>query len=380
MTFHSSLNPEFDEANAAILAESKGRRLVCDTCDTEHVYNEDHVGLLCTNTLCVDPIGELVIKEDGKVINLPVNIKSGKKQGYQAGSGGWQSGAGYGGTTYKSCNHPGKKSIFEFKGKKIFASNSSSLDEKSELWDLIVDLAGVAHIPKPQLFVGDHPAKFGVLKQLIVVNDDFEYPDLLRLHWTDMGIPPVGLEFWLKLWDLLPEKTVLCCVGGHGRTGTGIASLMIAAGVDYYSAVKTVRSEHCSKAIESMIQERYLHDLYMDVVKANMQQAMGNNDLDASKGFKEELEYAKSHVPTHHSSYGEIETKKESKANKHKQFALTSVNNDDVNTKMVGDIIYVQECVDPVCKTWECKEAQHQGWVPWDESLEQINVEYGGQY
>lgn len=380
MTFHSnSLNPEFDEANAAILAQSKPQReLVCDTCGTKYIYNESHAGLCCTATLCANPIGELVIKENGKVIKLPSTIKEGKKTVHSPIAGGWQGGGGYGGTTYKSCSHIGKKVIHEFNSKKIFASNSSSLNEKSELWDLIIDLAGVAHIPKPQLFVGEHPSKFGVLKQLIVENDDFVYPEILRLHWTDMGIPPVGLEFWLRLWDLLPERTVLCCVGGHGRTGTGIASLMISSGMDYYTAVETVRTEHCEKAIECVGQELYLHRLYQDTLKGKLQQAMIDNNLDAAKGFKDEIAYAKSHVPTHESSYG-LEVKKESKGKSKPPVDVVDEDiNSDINTKHVGGIIYVQECVDPVCKMMSCKEAQHQGWVPWDESIEQMNIEYGG--
>ena len=89
-------------------------------------------------------------------------------------------------------------------------------------------------------------------------------PPILRLHWQDMGVPPVKYSFWAELLELLPAGvTKICCHGGHGRTGTALAALYLTAQPDATAeeAIELVRQKHCSRAIETAGQESYLHEL-----------------------------------------------------------------------------------------------------------------------
>ena len=75
------------------------------------------------------------------------------------------------------------------------------------------------------------------------------------------------------------SRTIICCHGGHGRTGTALASMIIAdpkwekssekilLGSGHSSKYKVtdvidyIRDRHCNKAIETTGQEDYLEKL-----------------------------------------------------------------------------------------------------------------------
>ena len=93
------------------------------------------------------------------------------------------------------------------------------------------------------------------------MNDYVHSPSVLRIDNPDMGVPPVGYAFWERLAVLLPVgRVVCCCFGGHGRTCTALAALMIATDLKITAkeAIKNVRDLHCENAIESSTQEKYL--------------------------------------------------------------------------------------------------------------------------
>ncbi len=51
------------------------------------------------------------------------------------------------------------------------------------------------------------------------------------------------------------------CLGGHGRTGLVLASLLVCQGAETAEAMKKVREDYCSEAIESSEQVIFLHRL-----------------------------------------------------------------------------------------------------------------------
>ena len=432
MKSHSSLNAEFDEANEQILAELAavgGYELVCQDCGSVYDLNaHNRPGMYCVEKVwnkgkkgqcggkidfaadeveedevpdslecwkcgnqslpfetkevgkaCYDPqcLGTL-IKKVGKMINLPSNVKTGKKSWGTGQSSGQGSIGGWNGATYvsdyKACSHPGNKVVFEWNDKKIYGTNTHSIDEKSGKWDLIIDLAGIVTMPSPPTaFVGDKsPKKYLALRNHLNTEVAKLPSEVLRLHWADMGAPPVTLDFWLKLWELLPEKTVIGCYGGHGRTGTCIASLMIATGIDYYSAVKTVRAEHCHKAIESLAQENYLHDIYLEVLKKELGVATAAKDALIIKDIEEEVAYALDNTPS--KSY-KSKWEKEDKKKGTKQDSMDSGTDVAVDLKLQGYTTkvekgqtFVRECTATGCKTWQCKDVSHMAWVPYEYS------------
>jgi protein-tyrosine phosphatase len=87
----------------------------------------------------------------------------------------------------------------------------------------------------------------------------YTFPDVIELAWPDMTAPSyVGYRFWQELVGALPARTCVACMGGHGRTGTCLACLLVADGMDPVVAIETVRKNHCDRAIETPAQEGYI--------------------------------------------------------------------------------------------------------------------------
>ena len=120
--------------------------------------------------------------------------------------------------------------------------------------DLIVDCAGLVNGGK--FVAGSNNGRLTRTLNLAA------FPDVIRLTWPDMTAPvTVGIRFWSRLLAILPSHTAICCVGSHGRTGTAIACLLVAAGMDADRAIAEVRTRHCRRAIETTGQEAYIRQL-----------------------------------------------------------------------------------------------------------------------
>lgn len=167
-------------------------------------------------------------------------------------------------------HHDGSEYIWKSEEKTIGGAKGSALDGKYPA--LVIDLAGAYQSRVDQMkrsardsdnFVRSGPERLLGLRNFVVKQPVEPVPEILRLDWTDMGIPPVGLRFWNELWDLLPQgHTVFCCVGGHGRTGTALAAMiLVSSKMSAEEATELVRKLHCKEAIESLSQEKYLEEL-----------------------------------------------------------------------------------------------------------------------
>lgn len=90
-------------------------------------------------------------------------------------------------------------------------------------------------------------------------------PEEICLMWHDFDEPPVKPSFWMEFDSYAKQKKYkdVCfhCGAGHGRTGTGICSIMIANGIDAESAIVRLRQEYCGLAVESATQIYYLLEL-----------------------------------------------------------------------------------------------------------------------
>jgi hypothetical protein len=153
------------------------------------------------------------------------------------------------------CEHRGLVSVLTLKdGRELFAAQGAKLDRADHL-DLVIDCAGLVNGRK---FVTSNNPRYRSLNALA-------FPDVIRLAWPDMTAPThVGLKFWTRLHGMLPQHTAVACVGGHGRTGTALACLLVADGMTADDAIKTVRAKHCTKAIETVTQEQYIKRLAAD--------------------------------------------------------------------------------------------------------------------
>lgn len=99
-----------------------------------------------------------------------------------------------------------------------------------------------------------------------------EMDNYISIDWKDYHAPPVGAGFWLALHmeakRLGYKKVLVYCYGGHGRTGTALAGILIeCAHYDDKHAIDFVREKMCKKCVESKEQEDYLAEISA-VVKA----------------------------------------------------------------------------------------------------------------
>lgn len=88
--------------------------------------------------------------------------------------------------------------------------------------------------------------------------------DVIELDWWDRRGPPerCTARFWQDLVKACGNgHLVVACMGGHGRTGTALASIGITHGWKVEEAIRFVRERHCPDAIESLDQIEYLCDL-----------------------------------------------------------------------------------------------------------------------
>lgn len=180
-------------------------------------------------------------------------------------------------TAYHYCKviHDGEEVIYSRGKRKLAGARGKELDP--QFADLVIDLSGTFSfrvddakkaIEKASNFVMSGPEKFNALKEFVSPVADgidiLRVPSILRLDWQDMKTPPVGLKFWTTLWKLIPEgRTIFCCIGSHGRTGTALASMILAADPKISSgeAMTMVWDRHCEDAIETEGQMQYLRDL-----------------------------------------------------------------------------------------------------------------------
>lgn len=167
----------------------------------------------------------------------------------------------YGGTgyTYVACKHDGSQSIWKY-GKTTFVVGNYDGCKKAVGVDVVLDLNNNMKAARP--FVEDGPERF------VNLNQYFQKPQLqseiVHLDWPDMQAPPAPLKFWEKMLKALStsDKVMITCHGGHGRSGTALAALIVASGeMNGSSAIKFVRKNHCDKAVESVAQEDYLYIL-----------------------------------------------------------------------------------------------------------------------
>jgi protein-tyrosine phosphatase len=84
--------------------------------------------------------------------------------------------------------------------------------------------------------------------------------------WEDWGLPEnpklfVKVIRWLLSEAKKGETIEVACMGGHGRTGTALATMLVVQGLEAKSAIRRVRRSYCEEAIESDKQLAFLRAL-----------------------------------------------------------------------------------------------------------------------
>lgn len=116
----------------------------------------------------------------------------------------------------------------------------------------------------------------------------------IMLDWNDGSDIDLPIQFWIELREYLAEtkqNMLIFCMGGHGRTGTAIAALLISSGWKAKAAIEWIRKNYCHEAIETKVQEWYLEDLeeeYIELLADSglLEQAAKSDKSDKSKKSK----------------------------------------------------------------------------------------------
>lgn len=207
--------------------------------------------------------------------------------------------------------HTGAVRTFVIDGRHVYGAGSSIRFAPST--KLVIDLASSysngAKSPKSALsFIGFNTDDD--LKALFPPPPPPLKPKRLALDWPDMQAPDIdiiGVDFWRLIWSIMPiapegvpaseaPHTIICCMGGHGRTGTCMAALLISnAGYSMANAINFVRYNHCLRAVETTSQIDYLRSLAklagtntqpLDTSLVEKVEALGEKDAGVPSGSK----------------------------------------------------------------------------------------------
>lgn len=156
---------------------------------------------------------------------------------------------------FKMCSHKPKK-IFRLDCINYYAADLDGV--KHFNGDLVINISG--HI------VVHSVEKIAKLSKFVLQHAKANYEEI-TISWPDFSLPRVKAGFWKALHQHVIAKgcTSVCihCFGGHGRTGTALAAMLIEnLEVEALGALQFVREKHCFQAVETAEQVEYLKDLH----------------------------------------------------------------------------------------------------------------------
>ncbi|KKL20897.1 hypothetical protein LCGC14_2450880 [marine sediment metagenome] len=156
-----------------------------------------------------------------------------------------------------SCSHDTATRVFKAGKAHIWAGSQTELLERFG-WRLVISAVGYRKFADAPL-TATKSARELLPKALF----DWAPPPCIGIEWPDCGIPAISPEWWDELASAirgLKGNIGLCCMGGHGRTGTMLAILAAKLGKVKKGdcPVAWVRGVYCKKAVESNSQLDYI--------------------------------------------------------------------------------------------------------------------------
>jgi hypothetical protein len=160
------------------------------------------------------------------------------------------------------CAHPPRCVLkSEQDGWEVWAGRRGDCLDEAAKFDVLLNLSGSPILARHHIPL----AGFERWEQQFTTKE-------VLLDWPDMGVVALPAEFWRELIGFLGQtkaKTLVFCVGGHGRTGTALACLMVACGWTSADAVAWIRKNYCDAAIETRAQETYINSVERGRLKAS---------------------------------------------------------------------------------------------------------------
>jgi hypothetical protein len=128
--------------------------------------------------------------------------------------------------------------------------------------DLLVNLTGLSLYDASNQPIRRAPDRW---KELLEYFQPTQVEEIV-IDWPDMGTIKAGPYFWAQFFRLIKENgkknVVVFCIGGHGRTGTFVASMMtVMNGIHGGKAIRAIRDGYCKQAVETRQQEDYVRSM-----------------------------------------------------------------------------------------------------------------------
>lgn len=230
---------------------------------------------------------------------------SSQGNGYKGGSTSTSNGSStsawsgsYGGTTYSvpSCSkdsHPDV--LFEWEGVSFSGQKKFDLEKlvgkPGQPKRLLLNASNTLFKQEGSSSVFTPPAKIidscpeGALKALedpsLILQHSITpppvpfYADVIDLNWSDGQFFRGSVKWWMKLLELIKsedyKEVEICCVGGHGRTGTALAAILILTHKwdknPSVEAEEWIKTNYCKRAIETKAQQEYLDYIMIEAEK-----------------------------------------------------------------------------------------------------------------
>ena len=159
---------------------------------------------------------------------------------------------------YKQCHDSGPQYAFSWKSPKgeviVFCGIAHECNMLA--MDAVVDLGGSGSIDTLE-----SPSNgFRRAKALMP-----KPPAYIHIPTADARAPSVTKDFWTALLEDLEEAApldvLICCVGGHGRTGIGASIIAALSGAvpEGESPIEFIRRKYCNEAVETQTQIDYIN-------------------------------------------------------------------------------------------------------------------------
>jgi hypothetical protein len=243
-------------------------------------------GARVTYYSCMDDVkesmrknGTLTVTKNSNPVVKPANTHS---SGYAHSNWNYSGGGSHSTTSYYQSE---MKEAFKSGGIQFFGGPKTSLDKvdfSPDGRDIIINCTGTEWVPKKfeqKRFVSKHPS--WLPNDMLALspppqNKNGDKAHQIVFDWQDFGIPPLTLDigYWINLLKLIRREKInrvyCCCTAGQGRTGTLLSSLLLAEGIveEPDDAIKYIRQNYNSKAVENKTQENYIFNLIYEEVKS----------------------------------------------------------------------------------------------------------------
>ena len=235
------------------------------------------------------------VKQTGDKSIAPISSsKSSKPMGWKGygesnGSSYWPVGGGFG-SFGTPCDHDKKawKPVFTADGIRFFGCAKSDIPEPAtnDPKQLIINCTGWSSFTSSKgAFVKEAPSCLKSLQnnKFILTPKTKVKTDELLLDWDDGSGPRLQPIFWPTMIAEAKNNgykdIVCCCMAGHGRTGTALATIAMATGLadNPDDAINLVRTKHCKRAVETFSQIDYLEIVAMVLCKWKSSITVGQN-------------------------------------------------------------------------------------------------------